>query len=84
MTLYERTGAALDLDWLIDICEDALRCATTCRDCEGPLTNGVCPRCAPERIVCEDEAEEEGMSEQAEREMEWSLELARCARDCRV
>ena len=74
----------IGLDYLIDLCDEALVCATTCRDCEGPLTLGVCLRCAVRGCVCEEEPEEEGMSEQAEREMEWELELARCARDCRL
>ena len=75
---------SLGLDYLIEYVDEALVCATTCRDCEGPLTLGVCLRCAVRGCVCEEEPEEEGMSEQAEREMEWGLELARCARDCRL
>jgi hypothetical protein len=49
----------IGLDYLIDICDEALVCATTCRNCEGPLTLGVCLRCAVRGCVCEDDPEEE-------------------------
>jgi hypothetical protein len=52
-----------------------------CSDCGWAKVNGVCTN--PTHADDEEEPEEEGMSEQAEREMEWDLELARCARDCR-
>lgn len=53
-----------------------------CSDCGWVKVNGVCTN--PVHADDEEELEDLGMSEQAEREMEWGLELARCARDCRL
>ena len=49
-----------------------------CSDCGWVKVNGVCTN--PTHADDEDEPEDSGMSEQAEREMEWDLELAAQAR----